>query len=167
MTIKYRAAIESIENWQLLTDSAIALRLTEKTHLWQDPEWWSAWGVATVIGARNVKPFLDRLRQSEFDWVADALVGHKAPFGNVDVNNMMLASGDPDMIKIAQATVRFISICERFGLPDDQQAIIRDVKEMRLEKRKEDKLRVDADRWNKHVVAVKNWDGDPATEPNL
>lgn len=167
MTIKYRAAIESIENWQILTDSAIALRLTEKTHLWQDPEWWSAWGVATVIGARNVKPFLDRLRQSDFDWVADALVGHKAPFGNVDVNNMMLASGDPDMIKIAQATVRFISICERFGLPDDQQAIIADVKEMRLEILRKALIAVGAERWNIFHRAVLAWDGDPNTEPQL
>lgn len=167
MTIKYRAAIESIEDWQLLTDSAIAVKMTEKTHLWQDPEWWSAWGVATVIGARNVKPFLDRLRQSDFDWVADALVGHKAPFGNVDVNNMMLASGDPDMIKIAQATVRFISICERFGLPEDQDAIMRESKQMRVEILQNAKLKVDADRWNRHVVAVKNWNGDPETEPKL
>lgn len=167
MTLKYRKPIESIPNWHLLTDSQIAFRLTEKSILWQDPEWWSVWGVAGVIGAENVKPFLTRLRSTEWDWVADALVGNKAPFGDVNVNNMMLASGDPEMIAIARECVKYISICDQFKVPNDSETIMRESKQMRVEILQQAKLRVDADRWNKHVIAVQLWDGTPENEPNL
>jgi len=163
----YRAAIASITDWQLLSDSQIAQRLTTKDRLWQDPEWWSVWGVAGLIGAENVKPFLQRLRSTQFDWVADALVGNKAPFGNLDVNNMMLESGDPDLIAIARATVKMVSICDQFNIANDSEAIISTAEEMRKDIIRSNKIKVGADRWNVYHKACLMWDCDPATEPEL
>jgi hypothetical protein len=163
----YRAAIASIHDWQLLDDSEIASLLTIKNRLWQDPEWWSVWGVAGLIGADNVKPFLERLRSTQFDWVADALVGNKAPFGNLDVNNMMLESGDPDLITIALATVKMVSICDQFGLVNDSAAIIATAEEMRKEIIRDEKIKGGADRWNVYCAAILLWNCDPATEPTL
>lgn len=167
MTLKYRQAIESIENWQLLTDSAIAARLTQKDQTWEDPEWWTCWGIADLLGPENVAPLLERIQLTPFPWVADMAKGKGCPFGDQRINSMLLLSGDLDLIAIAQATRKLISICERFKLPEDQDAIMEDSKQMRVEILQNAKLKVDADRWNRHVVAVKNWNGDPATEPNL
>jgi hypothetical protein len=163
----YRSAIASIPDWQILSDSEIASLLTIKNRLWQDPEWWSVWGVAGLIGAENVKPFLERLRSTQFDWVADALVGNKAPFGNLDVNNMMLESGDPDLIAIAQATVKMVSICDQFNIPNDSSAIIATAEEMRKEIIRSAEIKVGADRWNVFHKAVLLWDCDPGKKPTL
>ena len=163
----YRKAIESIPDWQLLTDSEIASVLILKEKIWQDPEWWSVWGVAGLIGAENVKPFLLRIRSTDFDWVADALVGNKAPFGNLDVNDMMLQSGDPDLIAIARATVKLVSICDQFGLPSDTDAIIATAREMRLDILRKALIQIGADRWNLYHKAVLAWDGNAETTPEL
>jgi len=167
MTLKYRQAIESIEDWQLLTDSAIAFRLTEKNHTWEDPEWWTCWGIADLLGPENVAPLLERIQLTPFPWVADMAKGKGCPFGDQRINAMLLLSGDLDLIAIAQATRKLISICERFGLPDDQQAIMLDVKEMRLEILRKALIAVGAERWNIFHRAVLAWAGDPNTEPQL
>ena len=163
----YRKVVELIDGWQSMTDAELIEAATAKDLPWADPEWWTSWGVAGCIGAENVTPMLERLRATRYAWVADAISNAKAPFGDANVNAMMLASGDPDMIKIAQATRKLISLCESQGLANDGQRVIDAAKQMKLEKLQSDKLRVDADRWNKHVKAVQLWDGDPATEPKL
>ena len=165
--MSYRSVIESISNWRSKTDAEIVAEATAKTIPYADPEWWSSWGVADCIGAENVKPFLARLRTTDFDWVADAITGNKAPFGDAKVNAMMLASGDPDLIKLARATRYNKSLCDQFNVAEDVQAIIDTVHQMRTDiLRSAGKARTRA-RYNDNMAAWDDWPGPPAPEPQL
>lgn len=163
----YRNVVALIDNWQAKSDEELVEAATSPHLEWFDPEWWTSWGVAGCIGAENVTPMLNRLRATPYAWVADAIASSKAPFGDASVNAMMLNSGDPDMIKIAQATRRLISLCESQGLANDGAKIIAAANAMRLEELKKQKLKVGATRWNAYNIAIENWDGNPNTEPPL
>lgn len=163
----YRKVVELIDGWQSLTDAELIEAATSRDLAWSDPEWWTSWGVAGCIGAENVTPMLERIRLTNFAWVADAISNSKAPFGDAAVNAMMLASGDPDMIKIAQATRKLISLCESQGLANNGQAVVDAAKAMRLELLRSSKRAEGATRWNSYNRALDTWDGNPNTEPTL
>lgn len=163
----YRSVINSIPDWQDKTDAEIVAEATAKTIPFADPEWWSSFGVASVIGAENVTPLLERIRLTNFAWVADAITGSKAPFGDANVNAMMLASGDPDMIKLAQATRYNKSLCDQFKVAEDDQAIIDTAKIMRVEIEREAGKAESRQRYNANMTAWDNWPGPPAERPQL
>ena len=163
----YRKVVELVDGWQIMTDAELIEAATSRDLAWADPEWWTSWGVAGCIGAENVTPMLERLRATRYAWVADAISNAKAPFGDANVNAMMLASGDPDMIKIAQATRKLISLCESQGLANNSQAVVDAAKAMRLDELRKQKLRAGANRWNAYTIAIEKWDGNPNTEPTL
>lgn len=165
--MSYRSVIESISDWRSKTDAEIVAEATAKTIPYADPEWWSSWGVADCIGAENVKPFLARLRTTDFDWVADAITGNKAPFGDAKVNAMMLASGDPDLIKLARATRYNKSLCDQFKVAEDEQAIIDTAKIMRVEIEREAGKAESRQRFNVNMTDWDNWPGPPAPRPQL
>lgn len=163
----YRSVISSIEDWQDKTDAEIVAEATAKTIPYADPEWWSSFGVASVIGAENVTPLLERIRLTNFAWVADAITGSKAPFGDLAVNSMMLASGDPDMIKLAQATRYNKSLCQNFGVQEDSAAIIATAEIMRVEILRDAGKAVSRKRFNDNMNDWDNWPGPPTPEPQL
>jgi len=163
----YRSVINSIPDWQSKTDAEIVAEAIAKTIPYADPEWWSSWGVAACIGAEKVKPLLARLRTTDFDWVADAITGNKAPFGDANVNAMMLASGDPDLIKLAQATRYNKSLCDQFGVAEDEQAIIDTARLMRVEIEREAGKAESRARYNANMTAWDIWPGPPAERPQL
>lgn len=163
----YRKVVELVDGWQSMTDAELIEAATSRSLAWSDPDRWTLVGIASLIGAENVSALLAFLADIGYGWVGTQAAGAGLPIGDEAFNNAMRAIGHPHCIAIADAGRKMISLCESQGLANNGQAVVDTAKEMRLEKRKEDKLRVDADRWNKHVVAVKNWDGDPATEPNL
>lgn len=163
----YRSVISSIEDWQEKTDAEIVAEATAKTIPYADPEWWSSFGVASVIGAENVTPLLERIRLTNFAWVADAITGSKAPFGDLAVNSMMLASGDPDMIKLAQATRYNKSLCQNFGVQEDSAAIIATAEIMRVEILRDAGKAVSRKRFSDNMNDWDNWPGPPTPEPQL
>lgn len=163
----YRSVISSIEGWQQKTDEEIIAEAVAKTIPYADPDWWSLFGVASVIGAENVKPLLLRLRSTDFDWVADAITGSKAPFGDEHVNAMMLASGDPDLIKLAQATRYNKSLCQQFKVPEDPVAIQNTINLMRVDILCEAGKSISRSRFNENMQAWDNWPGPPTPPPQL
>lgn len=165
--MSYRSVIESISNWQLKTDAEIVAEATAKTIPYADPEWWSSWGVAACIGPEKVKPLLARLRMTDYDWVADAITGSKAPFGDAKVNAMLLQSGDPDLIQIAQATRYNKSLCDQFKVAEDEQAIIDTAESMRVDIERKAGIAESRQRYNDNVAAWEKWPGPPAQRPQL
>lgn len=163
----YRKVVELVDGWQNMTDAELIEAATSRSLAWSDPDRWTLVGIASLIGAENVSGLLSFLADIGYGWVGTQAAGAGLPIGDEAFNNAMRAIGHPHCIAIADAGRKMISLCESQGLANNGQAVVDTAKQMRLEKLKEDKLKVDADRWNKHVVAVKNWDGNPNTEPNL
>lgn len=163
----YRSVVNSVEGWQGKTDEEIVAVATAKTIPFADTEWWSSFGVASVIGAENVTPLLERIRMTNFAWVADAITGSKAPFGDLAVNSMMLASGDPDMIKLAKATRYNKSLCQMFGVQEDPAAIAATAEIMRVEILRDAGKAASRKRFNDNMNDWDNWPGPPTPEPQL
>ena len=163
----YRSVINSIPDWQSKTDAEIIAEATAKTIPYADPEWWTVWGVAFVIGAENVTPLLERLKLTPFAWVGDAAKGVGCPFGDKDVNDQLLASGDPDLIKLAQATRYNKSLCDQFKVAEDEQAIIDTAKSMRVDIERKAGIAESRQRYNDNVAAWEKWPGPPAQRPQL
>ena len=163
----YSKVVELIDGWQILTDAELIEAATSPHLEWFDDSWWTCFGIADCIGALSVKPLLERIRQTDFDWVADMASGTGCPFGDAKVNPLLLSSGDPDMIQIAQATRKLISLCESQGLANNGQAVVDAAKSMRLELLRSSKRAEGATRWNSYNRALDTWDGNPNTEPQL
>lgn len=163
----YRKVVELIDGWQNMTDAELIEAATSRSLAWSDPDRWTLVGIASLIGAENVSALLAFLADIGYGWVGTQAAGAGLPIGDEAFNGAMRAIGHPHCIAIADAGRKMISLCESQGLANNGQAVVDTAKQIRLERLKEDKLKVDADRWNKHVVAVKNWDGNPNTEPNL
>lgn len=163
----YRKVVELVDGWQSMTDAELIEAATSRSLAWSDPDRWTLVGIASLIGAENVSALLAFLADIGYGWVGTQAAGAGLPIGDEAFNGAMRAIGHPHCVAIADAGRKMISLCESQGLANNGQAVVDTAKQMRLERLKEDKLKVDADRWNKHVVAVKNWDGNPNTEPNL
>lgn len=163
----YRKVVELVDGWQSMTDAELIEAATSRSLAWSDPDRWTLVGIASLIGAENVSALLAFLADIGYGWVGTQAAGAGLPIGDEAFNNAMRAIGHPHCVAIADAGRKMISLCESQGLANNGQAVVDTAKQMRLERLKEDKLKVDADRWNRHVVAVKNWDGNPNTEPNL
>lgn len=163
----YRKVVELVDGWQSMTDAELIEAATAKDLPWADPDRWTLVGIASLIGAENVSALLAFLDDIGYGWVGTQAAGAGLPIGDEAFNGAMRAIGHPHCVAIADAGRKLISLCESQGLANNGQRVVEAAKQVRLEKLQSDKLRVDADRWNKHVVAVKNWDGDPETEPKL
>lgn len=163
----YRKVVELVDGWQSMTDAELIEAATSRSLAWSDPDRWTLIGIAGLIGPQNVTPFLEFLSQINYAWVGTQAAGAGLPIGDEQFNAAMRSIEHPFCQAIADAGRKLVSLCELQGLANNGQAVVDAAKAMRLEKLKEGKLKVDADRWNKHVKAVQFWDGDPATEPNL
>ena len=163
----YRKVVELVDGWQDMTDAELIEAATSRSLTWSDPDRWTLVGIASLIGAENVSGLLSFLADIGYGWVGTQAAGAGLPIGDEAFNNAMRAIGHPHCVAIADAGRKMISLCESQGLANDGQRVIDAAKQMRLEKLQSDKLRVDADRWNRYVKAVQLWDGDPATEPQL
>ena len=163
----YRKVVELVDGWQNMTDAELIEAATAKDLPWADPDKWTLLGIAGLIGPQNVSTFLSFLSDINYAWVGTQAAGAGVPIGDEQFNAAMRSINHPFCQAIADAGRKMVSLCDLQGLPNDGQRVIEAAKQMRVEKLQSDKLRVDADRWNKHVKAVQLWDGDPATEPNL
>lgn len=165
--MSYRDVVKAIPDWYAKTNEQIVAEATAKTIPFADPEWWTSWGVAGCIGPENVTPMLERLRSTRYAWVADAISNSKAPFGDAKVNAMMLASGDADLIKLAKATRYDKSLCDQFGVAEDEQAIIDTAEIMRIEIEREAGKDETRQRFNTNMAEWDKWPGPPAKRPQL
>ena len=163
----YRSVISSIEGWQGKTDAEIVAEATAKTIPFADPEWWTVWGFALIIGAENVTPLLDRLKLTAFAWVGDAAKAVGCPFGEKAVNDQLLASGDPDLIKLAQATRYNMSLCQKFGVQEDPAAIAATAEIMRVEILRDAGKAASRARFSNNMNDWDNWPGPSTPPPQL
>lgn len=163
----YRKVVELVDGWQNMTDAELIEAATSRSLAWSDPDRWTLVGVASLIGAENVSGLLSFLDDIGYGWVGTQAAGAGLPIGDEAFNQAMRAIGHPHCLAIADAGRKMVSLCDLQGLANDGQRVVEAAKQMRLEKLQDDKLRAGATRWNAYNVAVRNWDGNPNTEPNL
>lgn len=163
----YRKVVELVDSWQSMTDAELIEAATAKDLPWADPDKWTLLGIAGLIGPQNVSTFLSFLSDINYAWVGTQAAGAGVPIGDEQFNAAMRSINHPFCQAIADAGRKMVSLCDLQGLANDGQKIVEAAKQMRLEKLQDDKLRAGATRWNAYNVAVRNWDGNPNTEPNL
>ena len=163
----YRKVVELIDGWQSMTDAELIEAATSRSLAWSDPDRWTLVGIASLIGAENVSGLLSFLADIGYGWVGTQAAGAGLPIGDEAFNNAMRAIGHPHCLAIADAGRKMISLCESQGLANDGQRVIDAAKQMKLEKLQDGKLKAGASRWNAYNIAIRNWDGNPNTEPQL
>lgn len=163
----YRNVVALIDGWQSKTDAELIEAATAKDLPWADPDKWTLLGIAGLIGPQNVYAFLSFLSDINYGWVGTQAAGAGVPIGDEAFNAAMRAIEHPFCQAIADAGRKMISLCDLQGLPNDGQRVVEAAKQMRLEKLQDDLLKAGASRWNAYNVAVRNWDGNPNTEPSL
>lgn len=163
----YRKVVELIDGWQSMTDAELIEAATAKDLPWSDPDKWTLLGIAGLIGPQNVSTFLSFLSDINYAWVGTQAAGAGVPIGDEQFNAAMRSINHPFCQAIADAGRKMVSLCDLQGLANDGQRVVEAAKQMRLEKLQDDKLRAGASRWNAYNVAVRNWDGNPETEPKL
>lgn len=167
---------KNIDDWQTKTIDEVWAELNEDSHLFVDPDWWSLLGLAKIIGHEKVKPFTEYLDSVGFGWVAIQAAGKGVPIGDLEINTMLRMLGNPDGIKIADAGRRQASLLELHKLNPPKELVATVLSGMQLGAKKREKkilcsteyntdVAARAAKYNRDIIAIDNWNGDPATEP--
>ena len=165
--MSYRKVIESINNWQDLSESEVVDAAKDPVHLLIDSQRWSLLGIAQIIGDENVGPLLAFLESIGLGWIVHQAGGSGLPIGDTAFNAKLLAIPHPSCQAIAQAGRRMVSLCTYFGLPETDANIVSALRAMKVEKARSEKRKSASTRYNSYVQAIEEWDGNPATEPSL
>jgi hypothetical protein len=78
---------------------------------------------------------------------------------------MLRMLGNPDGIKIADAGRRMVGLLELHKLNPPKELVGAVLSGMQLGVKKRIKKAAKATQYNLDIVAIDNWNGDPATEP--
>lgn len=147
-----------IPNWQQLTPRQILAKLEERTIQYVDTKTYRLVDIAKLIGDENMATFLSVVKSAGYDWMITEAASGFVP-GDDPINTRLRLLGHPLSIQIADHTNRMVSILEQNGL-NPTEAEIEDAKQsLLLEDRKRQLIATEADRWNRFVEAVGNWDG--------
>jgi hypothetical protein len=157
--------IEQIDDWQTKTIDEVWEKLSSETRLFIDPDWWSLLGLAKIIGPEKVKPFTEYLDSVGFGWVAIQAAGKGVPIGDLEINTMLRMLGNPDGIKIADAGRRLVNALDLHGIKASKELAATVLSGMQLGVKKRIKKAAKANQYNLDIVAIDEWDGNPATEP--
>ena len=156
---------KEVDDWQTKTIDEVWAELNEHSYLFVDPDWWSLLGLAKIIGPEKVKPFTEYLDSVGFGWVAIQAAGKGVPIGDLEINTMLRMLGNPDGIKIADAGRRMVGLLELHKLNPSKELVATVLSGMQLGVKKRIKKAAKATQYNLDIVAIDNWDGNPATEP--
>jgi len=157
--MSYRKAIESISDWQEMSDLGVIAAVKAKSFLYVDTDKWTLLGIAQIIGPTEVKPFIAFCEAIDFGWIATQAAGSGLPIGDAVFNAQLLAIPDPRCQAIAVAGRRYISACERFGVPENDTAIQAAISLLRLEIERRLIKKEGAQIYNEFCQIVDQWDG--------
>ena len=155
----YRRAIESISDWQEMTDGGVLAAVKAKSFLYVDTDRWTLLGIATIIGPTEVTPFIAFCESIGFGWIATQAAGSGLPIGDLVFNAQLLAIDDSRCQAIALAGRRYISACERFGVAENDTAIQAAINLLRLEIDKRLIKKEAAEIYNEFCQIVDSYDG--------
>lgn len=164
--MKLAELIEGVDGWRELPTLFVWDKLNEKTVQFVDGDWWSLLGLANIIGAGNVKPFIDYLDSIGLGWVGVQAAGRGVPIGNAEINTLLLSLNRPDANAIAQAGRRMVSPLEFHGLKLSYEIFSTALAGLKLGAIKREKKALKSQQYNLDIAAIENWDGNPDTEPN-
>jgi len=134
--MSHRKAIESISDWQEMTDAGVIAAAKAKSFLYVDTDRWTLLGIAQIIGPTEVTGFIAFCESIGFGWIATQAAGSGLPIGDPVFNAQLLAIPDPRCQAIAAAGRRYVSPCERFGVAENDAAIQAAISALRLEDRR-------------------------------
>lgn len=165
--MSYRKVIEAIDNWESLSQPEILAAAKEPSHLLVDRQMWTLLGIAHIIGDANVEPLISFLQSIGLGWIVHQAGGSGLPIGDAEFNSKLLAIPHPSCQAIAAAGRRMVSLCGLHNLTEDDDQIVAAWKLLKVEKRKGELRKASANQHNANIKAIDEWDGNPATEPNL
>jgi hypothetical protein len=158
--------IFDIPNWRDKTSSEIVEILNAANIDFAETERWTGYGLALIIGTERVQPFLDRCRMMGLAWVAESQV-LGLPIGDPVFNASLVATQDVDAVAIAQYGRRKISALQANKLNVTTEQIVSAFELCKLKTLQLEKRTIARDRYNAYLTALDQWDGNPATEPQL
>ena len=164
--MSYRKAIESISDWQEMTDAGVIAAAKAKSFLYVDTDRWTLLGIAQIIGPTEVTGFIAFCESIGFGWIATQAAGSGLPIGDPVFNAQLLAIPDPRCQAIAAAGRRYVSPCERFGVAENDAAIQAAISALRLEDRRREIRKDASETYNAFCRIVDVWDG-AGLEPRL
>jgi hypothetical protein len=157
--MSYRKAIESISDWQEMTDAGVIAAAKAKSFLYVDSDRWTLLGIAQIIGPTEVTGFIAFCESIGYGWIATQAAGSGLPIGDPVFNSQLLAIPDPRCQAIAAAGRRYISPCERFGVAENDTAIQTAISLLRLEIDRRLIRKQGSDIYNEFCQVVDQWDG--------
>ena len=164
--MSHRKAIESISDWQEMTDAGVIAAAKAKSFLYVDTDRWTLLGIAQIIGPTEVAGFIAFCEAIGFGWIATQAAGSGLPIGDPVFNAQLLAIPDPRCQAIAAAGRRYVSPCERFGVAENDAAIQAAISALRLEDRRREIRKDASETYNAFCRIVDVWDG-AGLEPRL
>jgi hypothetical protein len=157
--MSYRKAIESISDWQEMTDAGVIAAAKAKSFLYVDTDRWTLLGIAQIIGPTEVTGFIAFCEAIGFGWIATQAAGSGLPIGDPVFNAQLLAIPDSRCQAIAAAGRRYVSPCERFGVSENDAAIQAAISLLRLEIDRRLIRKEGSDTYNAFCQVVDQWDG--------
>jgi len=157
--MSHRKAIESISDWQEMTDAGVIAAAKAKSFLYVDTDRWTLLGIAQIIGPTEVTGFIAFCESIGFGWIATQAAGSGLPIGDPVFNAQLLAIPDPRCQAIAAAGRRYVSPCERFGVAENDAAIQAAISLLRLEIDRRLIRKEGSDTYNAFCQVVDQWDG--------
>jgi hypothetical protein len=164
--MSYRKAIESISDWQEMSDAGVIAAAKAKSFLYVDSDRWTLLGIAQIIGPTEVTGFIAFCESIGFGWIATQAAGSGLPIGDPVFNAQLLAIPDPRCQAIAAAGRRYISPCERFGVTENDTAIQAAINVLRLEEKRREIRKDASETYNAFCRLVDLWDGS-GLEPRI
>ena len=160
--------IQSIPDWQTLSDAQIWEALNDKSIKKVDQKKWRSIDLAKLIGWDQVDDFFAYLRENKCEWVV-ALAGSDGLEIGDDPVNAVLASFDHPVCKqLAYLGIHYVSMLEDADIETTQEIIECMVSglhtQQTLATTKQQWLQEGAARWNAFVVAVDAYTSGPKPE---
>ena len=163
--MKLSELIEAVDDWRNKSAEDIYAELTAETEQFIDRQLWSLLGLAQIVGADRVQPFIMFLESLSLQWVAVQAAGRGVPIGDPTINAMLLEMNTAESLAIAKAGRRLVSRMQLSGLDETLERVSDTLAAMKLQLLKKEKSIAASVRYNDYVSALNAWNGDPLTEP--
>jgi hypothetical protein len=161
---------KNIDDWQTKTIDEVWAELNELAWEYLDNDNYTWGGVADVLGNESTEALRIALESGGSKWAVYALGGQPGlQLTRDDIQGKLywLESQGvvPNASKLAKHVKRTASLLELHKLNPPKELVATVLSGMQLGVKKRIKKAAKATQYNLDIVAIDNWDGNPATEP--
>jgi hypothetical protein len=162
--------IEQIDDWQTKTIDEVWAELNSPEHQYLDNENYTWGGVADVLGNDSTEALRAALENNGSKWAVYALGGQPGlQLTRPEIQEALYlfeAAGlVPNSSKLAKHVKRVVSLLELHKLNPSKDLVATVLSGMQLGVKQATKKIKKANQYNLDIIAIDNWDGNPATEP--